>query len=211
MIDNRQLRVWFLMLYPAYNYNHLFTLYNIYKGMYSHVLDYIFIYHKSKYESGELIKRSHVHIILMIKDQGIRRNTICNYLNLSEDDLHLFKGLDEFKKNNGVRMFKTVDNYIDYCTHINNSNKTDKYSLTDFYTNVPDKVKKAIDKVSFTPAESFNYLVNFVDNTVKNDINSKFWDITTWYMYCQDNGLGDMFFRHWSKITTVLKDYMTFN
>lgn len=211
MNDNRQLRVWFLMLYPFYNYNHLLTLYLIKHNTFKHILDYAFIMHKAKYENGELVKRSHVHLVIWIKDKGVRRSTICNYLQLNADDIHLVKGLDEFKKRNGDRMFKTVDNYIDYCTHINNNNKPDKYGIDDYFTNVYERIKKAIDKVSFTPAESFNYLVYFIDDTVKSNVDSRLWDITTWYMFCCDNGLGDLFFKHWSKVTTILKDYMIFN
>lgn len=206
MDDSRQLRVWFMVLYPNTNQNHLHTLCMLKNGWWSSEFEYAFIGHQAKYENGELVKKFHVHLIIWTKDGGIRRNTLIKRLMLNDSDLHLIMALDEFLKKNGQRMFKTTANYIDYCTHKRNSNKPDKYEFTDYFTDVPDRIKKAVEKVNLTSSESFDFLYNLVMDKYKNDYNSRLWDISTWYEYSRDMGQGDLFFKHWNKIIKILQE-----
>lgn len=204
MSNDRQLRQWLCILYPEKEERHKDFIEMIKHAFY----DYCFINHIEKVdEKGEIINQAHTHCIIWFPS-GIRKETIKNKFNLIDEDMHLFKGLDEFKKSNGQRMFKTIDNYIDYLSHNGNKDKPDKYSFEDYDTNRPEQVKNALESNDRTDYETFNVLYFWLKKEFENNKDLKFSSKSDIYEYCCNNGYGHLYYKYWSKINYFLDDFI---
>ena len=179
--EDRQLRQWLCVLYPDDNDDHKSALELLEK-----ILDYDYctIYHIPIIDlEDKLIKKGHNHCVIWF-DKPMRKSTLIKRLDLNkETDWHLFKGLDEFKTKKGERMFSSVENYIDYCTHRSNPDKPDKYDFDDFVTNVPDRVMKALNNTIRSKPEYFMELFDFVTSTYKVNANTRLWGLIDWFEY----------------------------
>ena len=202
MNDNRQLRMWLCILYED-NQKHLDMLEEL-KASY---LDYWYINHVAQYdENGELIKKSHFHCCIWFPIPT-RLNTIIKKFNLDDEDRHLFMGLNDLKKSNGHRMFKTINNYIDYTTHQGNDDKPDKYTIDDFVTNVPDRIYNALNDNERDNNESLIALLDFMENERRKDHGLNWYSIADWYILANNKGYGITFYKNWNKIKDVLDSY----
>ena len=200
-IENRQLRLWLCMLYPD-NEKHENMIEQL-KGSY---LSYFAIKHIAKYDdAGELTNKEHYHCGIWF-DTPTWLTTVIKYFNLEEEDKHLFKGLSDFRKKNGKRTFKTIDDYIQYVTHQYNDNKPDKYSFDDFITSVPDRIYNALNDRTRENHESLLALIEYIEKKKRENPDFSFIGITGWYKLCSKDGLGETYYKNWGKVTDILKD-----
>lgn len=203
--EDRQLRIWLAVLYPDDNESHALAL-----DLLSKILeyDYATIHHIPIIkEDGEMLKKGHNHLVVWF-DKPMRKSTFIKRLELDKEaDWHCFRGLDELKGKDGKRMFHSVDNYLDYCTHLNNPDKIDKYIFEDFETNVPDRVASALNNNYKSKPEYFLELVDFIDATYQMNRNCVFWGLNQWFTYAYKKGFGEVAYSNWSKFKDIVNEY----
>ena len=209
MENDRQLRQWVFILYDD-NENHQFAIDEIKSDILKNKgfnFDYCIMHHIPIIDlDDKLIKKGHSHVVMWF-DSPIRKSTLVKRLNLNKDvDSHLFKGLDEFRDNNGKRKFDSIDNYLDYQTHIGNLDKPDKYSFDDFITNVPDRVYEAINKFKIPNSESFMKLVDFMFSTKTINKDVVFWGMAEWYQYLYKKGYGETAYKNWYRFKDIVNE-----
>lgn len=203
--NDNQKRLWLAIIYPEKEDRHSLLLDMIRSSYYS----YFYINHVAKFdEEGKQLNESHTHLGIIFPS-ATRKSTLLNSFNLPLTDQHLFKSLDEFKYKNGQRKFKTLEDYISYCTHLQQDDKPDKYYFDDFITNMPERVQRAIDSSDMTSYESFNSLFNWLDKEFKDHPDMHLWDIAMVYKYCCDNGYGNLYYKHWNRINKLVSCYIT--
>lgn len=204
-MENRQLRQWVFLLYADDNLKHERAL-AILKMQFH---DYFYIRHIPfiNNDTGEIEKKAHYHCRIRF-DSPTWLSSVLKYLELDEEDAHLFHSLDDFKSSKGKKKFKSIEDYILYCTHTTLNEKVDKYWVPDFDTNTPDLIYKALYQRDLTNSESFVSLLDFIDKEYRKDINTRFYSMRQWYLLAFSKGYGDIFYKNWSKIKDILQDYI---
>lgn len=196
-LKNRQSRVWVSILYPD-NPKHEKALYQIEITYRS-----IMMYHNEikDPDTNDIIEKKHCHCILRF-ESGKWISTILKDLNLDESDLHLFRTLRDIH-------YKSVDDYIVYMTHINESDK-EVYSPLEFIgsdRNYAISVCSQINKSSF---QLFQECYQLLSDLIETMPETHLWTFKQFYDYCDERGYAIAFYKNWSKFKDIIREWITY-